>query len=97
MAVAVYDNLGIAFRTSGTASGAWAIRYSNDYQPGVDSLTDDTKWDTYTLSSSPPAAAGSPQTFGILLDNYEFAWERVYFVGSGGSGSATIVTNMKGN
>lgn len=97
IAAATYDNIGIAVRSTGTASGTWTIHYSNDYQPGVDSLTDDTKWDTYTLSTTPPAAAGSGQTFGVVVDSYEFAWIRTYFVNSGGTGSATIITNVKGN
>jgi len=92
-----YDTLGIAVRTTGTATGTWTIQYSNDFILGVDDPTLDTKWDTYTLSSTIPAAAGSAQTFGVILDNYEFAWERVKFTSTGGTGSALIVTQLKGN
>jgi len=97
LAVATFDSVGVAVRSTGTASGTWTIHYSNDYQPGVDSLTDDTKWDTYTLSTTPPSASGAAQTFGVVLDSYEFAWIRLYFANTGGTGSATVVTNLKGN
>lgn len=72
--------------STGTASGAWTIEYSND----------NTTWDTYTLTTSPPAAAGSGQTFGVGLDLYEPAYVRLKFTGSGGTGAATVVTQMKG-
>lgn len=87
--------IGYAIRTSGTASGTWAVQYSNDYVAGTDSPSSDAKWDTYTLSSTPPAASGSPQTFGIVLDNYEYAFVRWIFTNTGGAGSALSVAQIK--
>ena len=95
--VAGYSTVGFAVRTTGTASGSWTVQYSNDYQSGVDDPTSDAKWDTYTLSSNPPDAAGSAQTFGVRLGSFEFAWARIKFASTGGTGSATIVTQLKGN
>ncbi len=88
--------IGYAVRTTGTASGTWSIQYSNDYSPGVDDPTSDAKWGTYTLGTSPPAASGSPQTFPIPIDFYEFKYIRIKFTGSGGTGVATIVLQAKG-
>lgn len=90
------DNIGCAVRTTGTASGAWSVLYSNDYVPNVDSLSDLTKWDTYTLSTTPPAAAGSAQKFGIAIDAFEFKFIRLQFAGTGGAGTSTIIWQMKG-
>lgn len=80
------DNIGFAVTTTGTASGTWTIQYSND---GVN-------WDTYTTTTSPPAATGSPQTFGITLDFFEFAYVRIAFANTGGSGASSIKTQLKG-
>lgn len=77
--------VGYSISTAGTATGTWGIQYSND----------NVTWDTYTLSTTPPAATGSPQVFGIVIDNYEFAFIRILFSGTGGSGSATIVAVTK--
>jgi hypothetical protein len=92
-----YDNIGIAVRTTGTSAGAWSIQYSNDFIPGTDATSSDAKWDTYTLTTTPPAAAGAAQVFGITLDSFEFAWERIKYTYTSGAGSATIVTQLKGS
>ena len=91
------DNIGCAVRTAGTATGTWSVLYSNDFVPGVDSPTDLTKWDTYTLATTPPAASGSAQKFGIAIDAFEFKYIRLQFTGSAGAGTATIVWQMKGS
>lgn len=88
--------VGYAIRTSGTAAGSWSVQYSNDYVPGVDDPTSDAKWDTYSLSTSPPDATGAAQTFGIALDSYEYAYARIKFTRTSGTGSAFIATQMKG-
>ena len=87
--VAAEDQLGFAVRTTGTASGTWLIQYSND---GLN-------WDTYnpTGMTLPPAASGSPQTFGITINFYEFGWVRIQFTNTGGTGTATIQTQMRAN
>jgi hypothetical protein len=95
--VTKYDNIGIAVRSTGTSAGTWTLQYSNDCAPIVDDPTSDAKWDTYTLGTTPPAAAGAPQTFGIVVDNFEFACERVKYTYVSGAGSAFLVTQLKGN
>ena len=80
------SSVSYAVVSTGTATGAWTVEYSND----------NVTWDTYTLTSTPPAAAGSGQTFAINLDLYEPAYVRLKFTGSGGTGAATVVTQMKG-
>lgn len=87
--------VGYAIRTTGTLAGTWSVQYSNDYVDGVDDPTSDAKWDTYTLTTTPPAAAGSPQTFGITLDFYEFAFVRVKFTLTSGSGNVFIAAQFK--
>lgn len=84
-------------RSTGTAFGSWSLLYSNDYNPSVDAITDLTKWDTYNPSgfSAPANAAGSAQKFAVVLDGYEFAWVRILFTNTSGSGSATIATCAK--
>lgn len=79
--------VGYSVSTTGTASGTWAIQYSND----------NVTWDTYNPSGfvGPPAAAGAPQVFAVILDNWEFAFLRILFTSSGGTGTATIVAQMK--
>ena len=92
------DNIGIAVRTTGTATGTWGVLYSNDYVSDADDVANSyARWDTYTLSTTPPAAAGAAQVFGIVIDAYEFAFVRVIFTGSAGAGVATITSQMKGN
>lgn len=68
-----------------TATGAWTVECSND---GV-------TFTTYTLTSSPPAAAGSAQTFGVAIVGFEYAWVRLKFTGTGGAGTATVNTLKK--
>lgn len=102
--VKVISFVGYALRTTGTAAGAWSIQYSNDFIPGFqpgafpagDDPTSDAKWDTYTLTTTPPAAAGAPQTFGIVLDFYEYAFIRIKFTYASGAGSALIIAQSKG-
>lgn len=71
--------------STGTATGTWTVECSND----------GTTFTTYTLTTSPPAAAGSGQTFGVSIVGYEFAYVRLKFTGSGGAGSATVTTVKK--
>jgi len=88
--------IGYAIRTTGTASGTWSVQYSNDFVDGVDDPTSDAKWDTYTLSTTPPAASGSAQTFGIQLDFFEYKYVRIKFTYASGAGTAFIAAQMKG-
>lgn len=77
-----------AFRTTGTATGNWRVQGSNDFIPGTDDATQDTKWDTYTPAAGNPAdAAGSAQTFSINLPNFPYLYARVKFTRTGGSGT----------
>ena len=96
--VSDFSDIGYAVRTTGTASGTWAVQYSNDYLPGVDDPTSDAKWDTYTSSSytTPPAAAGSAQTFGVELNFFSYKYVRIKFTGSGGTGPALLLFTAKG-
>lgn len=88
--------VGYAIRTAGTAVGTWSVQYSNDFVDGVDDPTVDTKWDTYTLTTTPPAASGSAQTFGITLDFFEYKYVRIKFTYTSGAGTAFIAAKMKG-
>jgi hypothetical protein len=90
------SRLSFAVRSSGTATGSWSVQYSNDFSPTLDDPTVDTKWDTYTLTSNPPDAAGSNQVFGVAIDNFEFTWARLKFTRTGGSGTADVFTEVKG-
>lgn len=94
--VGAIDSIGYALRTTGNAAGTWRVQYSNDFIPGVDDATLDTKWDEYTLAANPPDAAGSAQTFGIRLDAYEYKFVRIKFSYTSGAGSALIAAQMKG-
>lgn len=79
--------VGVSVSTTGTATGTWTIQYSND----------NVTWDTYNPSgfSAPPAAAGAPQVFAVVLDNWEFAFFRILYTRTSGTGTATIVTLLK--
>lgn len=79
--------VGVSVVTTGTASGSWTLQYSND----------NVTWDTFVRTgySNPANAAGSPQTFSVAVDNWEFAFWRILFTNSSGTGTATIVTQMK--
>jgi len=81
-----YDTLAIHVVTTGTASGAWSLECSSD----------NASWSAVTLTTSPPAAAGSPQDFWIVYDWLEFPYVRLTFAGTGGAGSATVTTTLKG-
>lgn len=95
--VSTAERIGYALRTTGTLAGTWRVQYSNDFIPGVDDPTADTKWDEYTLTTNPPDAAGAAQTFGIVLDDYEYKFVRIKFTRTGGTGTVEIWTQMKGN
>lgn len=73
--------------STGTASGTW----------GIDCSADNSTWTAYTLDSTPPAAAGSPQTFGVAVTSFEYPFGRLTFTYSGGTGSATVYTQIKAN
>lgn len=90
------NRLSFAVRSSGTATGNWRVQYSNDFSPDRDDPTADTKWDEYTLTSNPPDAAGAGQTFGVIVDNYQFTWARLKFTSTGGSGTADVFTEVQG-
>jgi hypothetical protein len=96
--VSAIDRIGYAIRTggAGTLVGTWTVQYSNDYVPNVDAQSSDAKWDTYTLTTSPPAASGAPQTFGIILDDYEYKYVRIKFTYTSGTGDVSVFTQMKG-
>lgn len=97
MEVSTAERIGYAIRTSGTLAGTWRVQYSNDFVDGVDDPTSDTKWDEYTLTTTPPDAAGVAQKFGIVLDDYEYRWVRIIFTRSGGTGDVEVWAQMKGN
>lgn len=101
------NNIGYAIRTTGTMAGTWTVQYSNDFvsgvdysKPGLDTSggTADAKWDTYNPTGfvTPTAATGSAQTFGIQLDSYEYAFVRLKFTLSSGTGTAIVAAQMKG-
>src|SRR4051812_30481970 len=77
--VGALNFIGYQVRSAGTATGSWSVQYSNDFVDGVDDPTSDAKWDTYTLTTTPPNAAGAAQTFGIVLDDYEYKFVRIKF------------------
>lgn len=91
------ERIGYQLRTSGTLAGTWRIQYSNDFIPGFDDPTSDAKWDEYTLTTNPPDAAGAAQTFGIVLDDYEYKFVRIKMTRSGGTGTVEVWTQMKGS
>jgi len=95
--VLLAERIGYQIRTSGTAVGDWTVQYSNDYDPAVDDPTVDTKWDTYTLTSTIPSAAGVAQTFGVVLDDYEYKYVRIKFTRTSGTGSLDIFCAIKGS
>lgn len=92
------DQIGYQVRAGAgpTGGSAVSVLYSNDYDPAVDTLTDLTKWDTYTLATTPPTLNGSAQNFGIVLDLYEFKWVRLKLPVTGGSGAITVIYRGKG-
>jgi hypothetical protein len=95
--VATATWIGYAIRTTGTLAGTWRVQYSNDFIDGVDDATSDAKWDEYTLTSNPPDAAGAAQTFGVVLDDYEYKYVRIKFTRSGGTGDVELWAQIKGN
>ena len=94
--VSTIDRIGYAIRTTGSLEGTWRVQYSNDYIPRVDDPTSDAKWDEYTLDVNPPDAAGSGQTFGIPLDDFEYAFVRIKFTRSAGTGTVEVWYQGKG-
>jgi hypothetical protein len=96
--------IGYAVRATGTPTGTLAVQYSNDFIPGWqagafpagDDPTSDAKWDTYTLTTAVPAFAGAGLTFGIILDYYEYAFVRLKYTFTSGSGSLFYAAQMKG-
>lgn len=72
---------------TGTASGTYTFEGSND----------NSNWFTITLSSTPPAlASGVPAMIPIFYPQYPWAYWRVTYVGTGGSGTSSVCTAMKG-
>lgn len=92
------DKIGYSVRTTTSDGvGAWSIQYSNDFIPGVDDPTVDTKWDTYTLTTTPPNSASANQTFGIVLDDYEYKFVRIKYTRTSGTlNTVTVFAQMKG-
>lgn len=84
--------------TTSDGIGAWSIQYSNDFDPIVDSPTSDAKWDTYTLTTTPPNSASANQTFGIVLDDYEYKYVRIKYTRTSGTLTTVLVASqMKGS
>lgn len=92
------DRIGYAVRTTTSDGvGAWSVQYSNDFVPGVDDPTLDTKWDTYTLTTTPPNSASAAQTFGIVLDDYEYKYVRIKYTRTSGTlTTVSVFAQMKG-
>jgi hypothetical protein len=98
------STVGYAVRVTGTPTGTLTVQYSNDFIPGWQAgafpagtdPTSDALWDTYTLTTSLPAIAGAAITFGIVLDFYEYAFVRLKYAFTSGSGSLFYAAQMKG-
>lgn len=96
--VSAGDRIGYAIRTT-TADGigSWSVQYSNDFVPGVDDPTLDTKWDDYPLPAPPPDSASADQKFGISLVDYEYTFVRIKFTRTAGTLTTVFVAaQMKG-
>ena len=48
------------------------------------------------LTTNPPDAAAAAQTFGIVLDDYEYKFVRIKFTRTAGTGTVEVWTQMKG-
>lgn len=83
--VSGFNTVSFFVNSTGTANGTWEVDCSND---GV-------TWTAYTLATTPPAASGSPQTFGVAIVFYEYAYVRLKFNNSSSTGSATVTTLLK--
>lgn len=98
------DNISIELDWTGTPTGTFFIEGSNSYNPGIpqagggpDGPASTGTWTALTLSPN-PVAGGSASNLLINLDDLAFAWIRVRYTNSAGSGTLNgwIAAKSKG-
>lgn len=82
------DTVGVNIvNLTGTASGTYTFEGSND----------NTNWFTITLSSTLPAlSSGSPTMIPASYTGFAWAYFRITYVGTSGSGTSQVCETLKG-
>lgn len=88
------DNIGIQLVWTGTPTGTFGIQVSNTATLLPNGSITGGTWSTYTLSSA-PAPSGSASNDTININQLPYAFIRLTYAKSGGSGACTAVLTAK--
>jgi hypothetical protein len=89
------DNIGIQISWTGTTTGTFAIQASNDaVLPFNGGAPTGGTWSTYTVTS-PPTPAGTAGNGIITVNQFPFAFIRLAYTATSGTGTITAVLTAK--
>lgn len=87
------DNIGIQVIWTGTPTGTLSVQASNTASLGADGTVSGGTWSNYTATV--PTIAGSAGNGLINLNQFPFAFMRLIYTASSGSGGLTAVLVAK--